>query len=162
MIFIDTPIFIRWISVDKDNVSLEAAISGYILYKISKDMKAVSSTLVKDEVLIWLSRYKGSRVEDFLKSIKALINLEIVSPSLLDEEYAAKEFGRYPLGISDLININLMKRLNIDVIATPDKGFDKYPGLKRVFYEFKDEVGFKEFISILQKKRFKLKFNMEK
>ena len=49
MIFIDTPIFIRWISVDKNKVSLEAALSGYILYKINKGMKAVSSTLVKDE-----------------------------------------------------------------------------------------------------------------
>ena len=109
MIFIDTPIFINWVAVDRDNVSLDDAISGYILYKVSKGMNAVSSTLVKDEVLIWLSRYKGSRIGDFLKGLKALIHLEIVSPSLLDEESATREFGKYPLGISDLINVNLMK-----------------------------------------------------
>ena len=160
MIFIDTPVFIKWVSLDRDNVSLEDAISGYILYKINRGMRSVSSTLVKDEVLIWLSRYRGSRIENFLKSLRALIHLEIVSPNLLDEERAAREFGRYPLGISDLININLMKRLDIDVIATPDKGFDKYPGIKRLFPEFKEEVEFREFISKLQERQFKLKFKL--
>lgn len=160
MIFIDTPVFIKWVALDKGNISLETAISGYILYKISRGMRTVSSTLVKDEVLIWLSRYKGSRVEDFLKSLKALIHLEIISPNLLDEERATREFRKYPLGISDLININLMKRLNIDMIATPDKGFDKYPGIKRLFYEFKDELEFKEFIFKLQEKQFKLRFKI--
>ncbi len=123
-------------------------------------MDAVSSTLVKDEVLIWLSRYRRSVIGDFLKSLRALIHLEMVNPNLLDEEEAAREFGKHPLGISDLININIMKRLNIDMIATSDKGFDKYPGIKRLFSEFSEEVEFRDFISKLQEKGFKIKFKL--
>lgn len=160
MIFIDTPVFIRWIAVDKDSVSLEDAISGYILNKINKGMKTASSTLVKDEIMIWLSRYRGSKIESFIRALKALINLEILTPNFQDEENAVREFGKYPLGISDLININMMKRLNINLIATQDKGFDRYPGIRRLFYEFKEEPEFKEFAVRLHENRFKLKFEI--
>ncbi|MHA1363070.1 MAG: hypothetical protein ACTSP1_11175 [Candidatus Freyarchaeota archaeon] len=40
MRFVDAPVFIKWMSASKRNLSLEAAISGYILYRIEKMERA--------------------------------------------------------------------------------------------------------------------------
>jgi len=37
------------------------------------------------------------------------------------------------LGISDLINVSVMRRLDISEIASTDTGFDEVSGIKRVF-----------------------------
>ncbi|RLE99328.1 MAG: hypothetical protein DRJ63_05725 [Thermoprotei archaeon] len=150
MFFIDSTIFIKWISARRKVLSLSEAISGYVLYKVSRGVRAVTSTLVKDEVLIWCSRYKASRLADFLLALRALLSLEIAQPAIEDEWNAIKEYGKYPLGISDLINLNLMKRLGINIIVSADKGFDRYPGIKRVFSELSAEREFEVFLNELQ------------
>ncbi len=44
--FVDKPIFIKWMSAKKNKLSLEAAISGYILTKIMKGEKAITTTIL--------------------------------------------------------------------------------------------------------------------
>ncbi|RLE92338.1 MAG: hypothetical protein DRN04_10550 [Thermoprotei archaeon] len=157
MFYVDSTTFIKWISAKRKVITLNEAISGYVLYKISKGTRAVTSTLVKDEVLIWCSRYKASRLADFLLALRALLSLEIVQPTIEDEWNAIKEYGKYPLSISDLINLNLMKRLGVNTIVSADKGFDKYHGVKRIFSELSAEKEFRVFLNELQKRGITLK-----
>ena len=155
--FVDAPIFIKWMSAKKKKLSLEAAISGYILTKIMKGEKAVTTTLVKDEVTIWLSRYKASALPKFINSLRALVYLEIISPTLSDQEEACNNFGKCPLGISDLINLAVMRRKNINEIYTTDTGYSS-TGIKIVFHELAEEPSFKTFIKNLKNKEFKPTF----
>ncbi|RLE68538.1 MAG: hypothetical protein DRJ34_02815 [Thermoprotei archaeon] len=158
MIFIDSTIFIKWISVKGKEISLDEAISGYILEKISHGFNAITTTLVKDEVLIWLSRYRSSKLKQFIYALKALFSLKIVQPVLDDELKAVIEFGKYPLGISDLINLNVMKRLGINIIASSDRGFDEYPYVKRIYNEFQKEPQFKAFLDKLKSRGIKVRY----
>ena len=152
--FVDAPIFIKRMAAKKKKLSLEAAVSGYILTKIMKGEKAITTTLVKDEVLIWLSRYKASALPKFIQSLKALVYLEIVSPTLSDQEKACSNYGKYPLGISDLINLAVMRRKNINKIYTTDKGYSS-AGINIIFHELSKEPNFKTFTKNLKNKGFK-------
>ncbi|MGC9086958.1 MAG: type II toxin-antitoxin system VapC family toxin [Thermoproteota archaeon] len=150
MRFLDATILIKWGSATTtEALEEDVATCGYILTKIRDGEEAVTSTLVKDEALIWFSRYKASRLSDFLRSLVALTNLEIVEPTIEDELEATRLFGKYALGISDLINLSIMKRLKIREIYTLDKGFDYVPDVKRVFDELRLEEGYKNFITKL-------------
>jgi len=159
-VFIDSTVFVKWMSAEKDNLSLEAALSGYALEKINEGMKAFTTTLVKDEVLIWLSRYRTVELKNFLLSLRALASLQIIQPTLEDEEVAIGNFGKYPLGVSDLINLSVMRRLGIFEIISSDKGFDRVPGVKRVFNDLFREDGFKRFSERLISQNYKLKYEL--
>lgn len=87
MMFVDANIFIKWL-ISGNVLSLDEAISGFILSRISNDELAITSTIVKDEVLIWLSRYKASALEEFLQAIKVMPTLKIVEPLIKDQEEA--------------------------------------------------------------------------
>lgn len=65
-------------------------------------------------------------------------------------------YGRYSLGISDLINLSIIKRLNLDGIYTNDKGFLE-TGIKVVFSELSRESDFQEFLKILKEKGYTIK-----
>jgi len=70
MNFLDSTIFINWFKATKrDLVKPEVAGSGFVLYRMEHDEAALTSTLVKDEVALWLSRYKRSRFSGRHQSI---------------------------------------------------------------------------------------------
>lgn len=158
--FVDTPIFVKWMSAKKNKLTLKAAISGYILSKIMKGEKAITTTLVKDEVIIWLSRYKAIALPKFIQSLRALVNLEIISPTLGDQEEACNNYGKYTLGISDLINLAVMQRSNVNEIYTTDKGYSS-ADIKIIFHELSKEPNFKTFIKNLKNKGFKPSFSLK-
>ena len=114
---------------------------GYILAKTRNGEEALTSSLVKDEVLIRFSRCKASRLNDFIRGFIALTNVKVVNPTLEDELKATKLHGRFPLGISDLINLSIMRRCGMREIYSLDKGFDGVPAVKRIFKELKGETG---------------------
>ncbi len=152
MRFLDATILIKWGSATIAEVFKEdVSTCGYILDKIRDGEETITSTLVKDEVLIWFSRYKSSRLSDFLRSLMALTGLKIVEPTVEDELEATRLFGKYRLGISDLINLSIMRRLGIREVYSLDKGFDDVPDLKRVFDELRLEEGYKSFIAKFKK-----------
>ena len=159
MRFVDANIFIKWITARKKSLSLESAISGYILRRIRDGELAVTTTLVKDEVMIWLSRYRASELVRFIRAIRALASLKIVCPTLEDEENAAKMIKDIPLGFSDLVNLAVMKRFGISEIYTLDKGFLR-AGVKVIFWDLKDEPGFQEFIEELKSAGFSIVFDL--
>jgi len=151
MRFVDSSIFIKWgrSTVSEALQDAEVSLCGYILSKIKDGEETMTSSLVKDEVLIWFSRYQASRLEDFIRSLIALTHIEVVYPTLEDELEATRLYAKYPLGISDLINYSIMKRYDIHEIYSTDKGLDKVPEVKRVFEELKDEPQYHDFIAEL-------------
>ncbi len=155
MRFVDANIFINWMSAGR-KLKLDEALSGYILFKISRYERALTTTLVKDEVLIWLSRHRASALAKFLNSVRMMPNLEIVVPTMEDEKFAVENFGKYSLGISDLINLGVMKRLGVNEIYTTDKGFENV-GVKVVFSELKSESEFEEFLLELKRRGYEVK-----
>lgn len=154
MRFVDSTIFIRWggAKITEALQDVEVSLCGYVLAKIRDGEEALTSSLVKDEVLIWFSRYKASRLGDFIRGLITLTRIEIVDPVLNDELEATKLYGEYPLGVSDLINYSIMKRRGVHEIYSTDKGLDKVPAVKRVFEELKDEPGYREFIVELKRR----------
>jgi len=50
-----------------------------------------------------------------------------------------------------------MKRLGINIIVSADKGFGKYPGVKRIFSELSAEKEFRVFLNEPQKRGITLK-----
>ena len=154
MRFLDTMIFIKWgqATLTEAAQNEETSLCGYILTKIRDGEEVLTSSLVKDEALIWFSRYKASRLTDFIRSLIVLTNIKIVHPTLEDELEAARFNGQYPLGISDLINLSVMKRYGVQEIYSTDKGFDHVPLVKRVFEELKDEAGYRSFTTKLKQK----------
>ena len=159
MRFVDSTIFIKWVTASRRSLSLDEVISGYVLYKISRGQPALTTTLVKDEVLIWLSRYRASKLGDFLQALRSLISLKLVTPTQEHEEDAVNMYNKYPLGISDLINLAVMKSFGITEIYSTDRGFDKVPWVRRIYGELIKEDDFKEFLKILEKKGIKVKSN---
>jgi predicted nucleic acid-binding protein len=155
MRFVDTMIFIKWgqATLAEALKNEEISICGYILTKIRNGEETLTSGLVKDEALIWFSRYKASRLSDFIRSLTALTHIKIAEPTLEDELEAAKLYGRSPLGISDLINLSIMKRHGVNEIYSTDKGFEQVPILKRVFEELKSEPGYHNFVTELESRR---------
>jgi len=152
MRFVDTMVFIKWgqATLTEALQNEETSTCGYILTKIRDGEEALTSGLVKDEALIWFSRYRASRLSDFIRSLTALTHIKIAEPTLEDELEAAKLYGRYPLGISDLISLSIMKRHGVNEIYSADKGFEQVPTLKRVFEELRSELGYQDFITKLK------------
>jgi predicted nucleic acid-binding protein len=152
MRFVDTMVFIKWgqATLTEALQNEETSTCGYILTKIRDGEEALTSGLVKDEALIWFSRYRASRLSDFIRSLTALTHIKIAEPTLEDELEAAKLYGRYPLGISDLISLSIMKRHGVNEIYSADKGFEQVSTLKRVFEELRSELGYQDFITKLK------------
>jgi len=154
MRFVDAMVFIRWGQATLDEVlrNEDVSLCGYILTRIRDGEEALTSSLVKDEALIWFSRYKASRLNDFIRSLTVLTNIKIANPTLGDELEATKLHGRFPLGISDLINLSIMKRYGVHEIYSSDKGFDQVPAFRRIFEELKEEPGYGNFIKELKRR----------
>jgi len=152
MRFLDTMIFIKWGQATAAEAVQDEEISlcGFVLSKVRNGEEALVSSLVKDEALVWFSRYKAPRLVDFIRSLTALTNLRIVQPTLEDELEATRIHGQYTLGISDIINLSIMRRHGVNEIYSTDKGFDQVPSVKRVFDELKSEVQYKDFIKELK------------
>jgi predicted nucleic acid-binding protein len=155
MRFVDTMIFIKWgqATLTEALQNEEISTCGYIFTRIRNGEEALTSGLVKDEALIWFSRYRASRLSDFIRGLTALTHIKIAEPTLQDELEATKLYGRYPLGISDLINLSIMKRHGINEIYSADKGFEQVPTLKRIFEELKSEPGYHNFVKHLKSRR---------
>lgn len=155
MRFVDTMIFIKWGQATPTEAAQnkELSLCGYILSKIRDGEEALTSTITKDEALIWFSRYQASRLSDFIRSLTALTSMTITEPTLENELEATQLYGQYPLGISDLINLSIMKRHGTNQIYTTDKGFEKVPTIKRVFEELKKEPQYNRFVAQLKSRR---------
>ena len=146
MTFVDSTIFINWFKATKRNLSRpHVAASGFVLYSIEKGERSLTSTLVKDEVALWLSRYKRSKLPDFLDSLASYTSLAIECPTFEDEVEAERRFGSLPLGYLDCVNLAIITRTKTDTIYTSDTGFDRIPGVHRILEELTTHPEFTSF-----------------
>ena len=150
--FIDANIFINWLKATPATVVKDetAAISGYILHKIEEGEKALTTVTVKDEVAIWLSRYRIEALNRFLELLSGYTTLDIITPTNEDQVKAGRLMGRYPLGYTDLLSIMTMNRHGINEIYSSDTGFDAVPKIKRIFTELREEEEYREFFKKLK------------
>lgn len=146
MIFLDSTVFINWFKATKRDLSkAEVSASGFILNKLEKGEPTLTSSLVKDEVALWLSRYKRSKLPDFLDSLQSYSTLTIESPIIEDEIEGERRLGSYPLGYLDCINLAVMKRSKVNTIYSSDKGFDSVPRLQRILEQVCRDREFADF-----------------
>lgn len=146
MNFLDSTIFINWFKATKQDLSKpEVAASGFILQRIEYGEPVLTSTLVKDEVAVWLSNYRRSRLPDFLDSLRAYMTLVLEPPGMEDQVEAERRLGSYPLGYLDCVNLSIMSRKAIGTIYTSDRGFDRVPGVRRVLEDVTQHAEFPAF-----------------
>jgi len=81
--------------------------------------------------------------------------LQIINPGFSDEEFAIANYGKFELGISDLINVSIMRRMDIIEIYTKDTGYET-AGVKVVLYELSQEPEFERVLNYLKNRGFKL------
>jgi len=144
--FVDSTVFVNWLKATKHDLAKPyVAGSGFVLYRIERGESALTSTLVKDEVALWLSRYKRSKLPDFLNSVASYPSLTIECPSLEDEVEAENRLGSLDLGYLDCVNLAIMRRTQTDTIYTSDTGFDRVPGVHRVLEELNGDPHFASF-----------------
>jgi predicted nucleic acid-binding protein len=144
--FLDSTIFINWFKATKrDLAKPEIAGSGFVLHRIENGESSLTSTIVRDEVALWLSRYNRSKLQDFLDAISSYASLTIECPTLDDEVEAEERFGAVELGYLDCVNLAIMTRTHTDTIYTSDRGFDGIPGVRRVLEELTKDPKFISF-----------------
>jgi len=152
--FVDASIFINWLEATaaavKDDV---VATSGYILYRVETGEEALTTVTTKDEVAIWLSRYRVNALKTFLELLSGYTALQIVTPSKEDQIEAGKLMGRYRLGYADLLNLQTMKSHGVKEIYSSDAGFDTAPEIRRVFDDLREETEYREFLDMLKRTR---------
>lgn len=150
--FLDASIFINWLKTQAKRAAHDplALTSGYVLHKIESGEPAVTTLTIKDEVCIWLSRYKPSSLPPFVELLAGYTSLELVSPNLEDQLNAVKQGGQYQLGFTDLLTLSVMKRLGLKEIYSSDTGFDSIPDVKRIFEELEREKGYRDFKALLE------------
>ena len=150
--FVDTNIFINWLKATRETALRDenAAISGYILQKIENGEEALTTVTIKDEVAIWLSRYRAEALNTFLELLQGYVTLEIIAPTTEDQIEAGKLMGTYKLSYTDLLTLTTIKRYSIEEIYTSDTGFDTIPEIRRIFVELKEEEGYNGFLDRLK------------
>lgn len=153
--FLGASILVNWLKVEPSRALRDehALVSGYVLHKIETGESAVTSVTVKDEVAIWLSRYKPRTLRKFMELLLGYTSLEIVSPSIEDQVDAANSFGKYPLGYTDSLSLSLMGKYRITEIYSSDAGFDSVPNIKRIFDQLVNETEFERFKNTLANAR---------
>lgn len=146
--FLDANVFINWLKADPTTIleNETALISGYILHRIESGEEALTTITIKDEIAIWLSRYRAHALNKFLELLSGYTTLKITTPTMEDQVEAGKLMGRHKLGYTDLLTLRTMNRNSVEDIYSSDTGFDTVPNIRRIFDELSEEEGFKRFI----------------
>lgn len=109
-------------------------VSKDILKRIDKGEKAVTSLVNLAEICWWLEKHgKGDQIEDELKLITSILNLEIASLTPEDFLLAGKLIKEHGIDFNDCIILSVMRRLEIKGIYSNDPDFDKVESVKREF-----------------------------
>jgi predicted nucleic acid-binding protein len=150
--FVDANIFVNWLKATPTTAVEDetAAISGYILHRIEAGEEALTTVTIKDEVAIWLSRYRAEALNRFLELLPGYTTLDIETPTPEDQAEAGRLMGKHRLGYTDLLSLRTMNRHNIKEIYSSDTGFDTVPDVKRIFHELAGQEGCNEFLSTLK------------
>lgn len=128
--FVDTNVFIYLLT--KDPRFFE--VSKRILGRIEDGEEAITSTVVVDEVCIFLEMHGRSReIPVALSSIRSYVSMEVVSFAVEDMAKASRFVEEYKMDWHDCLNVILMKKYGVDEVYSNDRHFDKVEGIRRIF-----------------------------
>jgi len=128
--FVDTNIFLYTVQAHPQF----GKPSRGILKRIDGGEKAVTSLINLAEICWWLEKHeKRDWIENELKLITSIINLEITPLALEDFLLASRFVKEYGINFNDCLMLATMKRLGIKGIYSNDPDFDKVEWLKRKF-----------------------------
>lgn len=120
--FVDTNIFLYAIQAHPEFGEK----SRKILEQIDKGEKAVTSMMNIAEVCWWLEKHgRGDKIEEEIRLINSILNLEIIPLTIDDFILAAKFVKEYSIDFNDCICLAVMRRMNISTIYSNDRDFDK-------------------------------------
>jgi len=130
--FIDSNIFIYVLT--KDPQHYEKA--RVILERIEKGEEAVTSTLVLEEIFVFLEGRKASqKIPKVFDSIRSYSTLRI-EPYFIEDMTSAISLLKsleFKIDWDDAIIATSVKRIRLDEICSNDTHFDIIPHIKRVF-----------------------------
>lgn len=128
--FVDTNIFLYAVQAHPQF----GKASKEILKRIDGGEKAVTSFINLAEICWWLKKHeKKDQIEDELKLITSILNLEITPLALEDFLYAGRFVKEHRIDFNDCLILAAMKKLKIKRIYSNDPDFDKVEWLKREF-----------------------------
>lgn len=128
--FVDTNVFIYLLT--KDSRFFE--VSKRILGRIERGEEAMTSTVVADEVCVFLEMHGRSReIPVALSSVRSYLSMEVVSFVLEDMAKASQLVGEYRMDWHDCLNVVLMKKYGVEEVYSNDRHFDKVEGIRRIF-----------------------------
>jgi predicted nucleic acid-binding protein len=128
--FVDTNIFLYAIQAHPEF----GRTSKEILKRIDGGEKAVTSLINLAEICWWLERHeKRDLIEDELKLITSIINLEIVPLASHDFLLASRFVKEYKINFNDCLMLAAMKKQGLKGIYSNDPDFDRVEWLKRKF-----------------------------
>ncbi|MDI6807098.1 MAG: type II toxin-antitoxin system VapC family toxin [Candidatus Aenigmarchaeota archaeon] len=105
-----------------------------ILIRIDRKEPAIISLINIGEICWWLEKHRReSEIEEKIKLICSILNLEIISLILEDFLLASKFVVKYKLDFNDCLYLAVMKRFGIKKIYSNDTHFDKVEWVKRSF-----------------------------
>jgi predicted nucleic acid-binding protein len=109
-------------------------VSRAILRRIDKGEKAVTSLVNLAEICWWLEKHgKKDQIEDELKLVTSILNLEIASLTPEDFLLAGKLVKEHGIDFNDCIILSVMRRLEIKRIYSNDPDFDRVEWVNREF-----------------------------
>lgn len=128
--FVDTNLFIYLITGDPEFYGT----SKKVLERIEKGEKTITSTLVIDELCIFLEIHgKVYEIPEVIASIRSYIHMQIV-PFSIDEMAKASNFiQKHKVDWHDALIAVIMKKHGITEIYSNDAHFDRIEGIKRFF-----------------------------
>ncbi len=100
---------------------------------IEGEIRAVTSALTLDEIMwVLVKNRKEHLMEEVIKDIYAMPNLEIKEVSPLIPIEALSFIKKYSLTPRDAFHIAIMKELRVKRIISDDKDFDRVREIKRI------------------------------
>jgi len=130
--FIDSNIFIYVLTQDPQHHEKARTILG----RIEKGEKAVTSTLVLEEVFVFLEGRKASaKIPKVFDSIRSYSTLKIEPYFIEDMTFAISLLKSlaFEIDLDDALIAASMSRIGSDEIYSNDTHFDIIPHIKRVF-----------------------------
>lgn len=128
--FVDTNVFIYLLT--KHPKFFE--VSKRILGRIEDGEEAVTSTVVIDEVCIFLEMHgRRGEIPVALSSIRSYMSMKVVSFALEDMAKASQLVERFRMDWHDCLNVALMKKYGVEEVYSNDRHFDKVEGIRRIF-----------------------------
>mgnify|MGYP001100243016 CR=1 FL=1 len=128
--FVDTNVFVYVLTRDPRFFE----VSQRILRRIEDGEEAVTSTVVVDEVCVFLEMHgRSGEIPGALSSIRSYVSMEVVSFEVEDMARASRFVEEYRMDWHDCLNVALMKKHGVEEVYSNDRHFDKVEGVKRIF-----------------------------